>query len=267
MRKHDAGYALPELLAALMLLGVVLAGVTASFALHNRTQSQQRLAVATQQDLRMAMGVLTDTLRSAGYGVPTTSLAAWVPWVASFTTNPTITSGGSSPDAIAIAGSFGPAVAQLAADAAQGATTLSITMTNTGELDTGTRRLIQIGGAENAHVVTVGTNTITIDTNPTAASDQGLKRAHPAGTIIRRVDVVSFDVVTDTTTGVPYLRRDKNQGAGPQAVVEGIQGLQIATINLGRQYQMTLTARAAHADPITGSPLVRSLRTDVAVRN
>ena len=208
--------------------------------------------------------VLTDTLRSAGYGVPTTNLAAWVPWVASFTTNPTVTSGGSSPDAIAIAGSFGPAVAQLAADAAQGATSLSIT--DTGELDTGTRRLIQIGGAENAHVVAVGTDTITIDTNLTAASEQGLKRAHPAGTIIRRVDVISFDVVTDATTGVPYLRRDEHHGAGPQAVVEGIQGLQIVTVTAD-QYQITVTARAAHADAITGSPLVRSLRTDVAVRN
>ena len=70
MRAGQSGFTLTELLAVIFPMSLIAAGAVGFFASHNRTYVQQDLAVATEENLRAAMGMVTDTLRMAGCGAP-----------------------------------------------------------------------------------------------------------------------------------------------------------------------------------------------------
>ena len=81
-------------------------------------------------------------------------------------------------------GCFGATVSHLNADAAVNQTTLTL---NNGEgvnSNTTTLQDISIGAAENAKVINVNADTLTIDTNPTTAGDPGLLLLEPANTYV-----------------------------------------------------------------------------------
>jgi prepilin-type N-terminal cleavage/methylation domain-containing protein len=262
MWKKRAGFTLIELLAALLIMSIVMVGVIGVFSSQNKTYIQQDLTLAMEENLRIAMAMVTDNLRTTGYGVPTTSLSSWVPWVSGFTSNPQVTQGsGSNPDTISVAACTSQSVATLSVTAASGATSLSLS--STADLDASNKRLIQIGSSENAHVISVSGSSITIDTNPSSSGNQGLSRAYLTGTPICRVNVSTFDI--DTTNKA--LRLNENKGAGAQPAVEGISDLQITTVTASQQYQVALTARTEKTDPITGTYLTRSLTSDVTLKN
>jgi type II secretory pathway pseudopilin PulG len=264
-----AGFSLTELLISLPLMGLVLAGAIGVFASQNRTSTQQGLTVATEQNLRVGMDVVTEALRTGGYGVPTTNLPRWIPWVADFSNNPLIS--GTSPASISVAGCF-QEVAKLSAGTAAGATTLSLTSRVVGsgipEL-LSPSGLILIDGSENAQVTAVNGSSITIDTAPSTAGRQGLVRAYPQGAPICRVDVRTLSIYADAATGQPFLGVDIHRGSGPQRIAAGISNLAIATVESGkqRQYQITLTAQSAKIDPGSGAYLTRSLRSSVTFNN
>jgi hypothetical protein len=112
----------------------------------------------------------------------------------------------------------------------------------------------------------VSGNTIQIDTDPTAGGNQGIARNYLAGTPITRVDVFTFEVMVDEDTDRPWMRINKHRGTRDPAA-EGISDLQVATLVPGRRYQVTLTARSEGNDPITGELVVRTLSSDVRLRN
>ncbi len=269
MSPKAAGFTLIEFLVALLLTSVVLIGAAGAFASHTRTHGQQDLAVSMEENLRMSMDILTDTLRTAGYGVPTTNLASWIPWVAGFTSNPKIST--TNPVSVAVAGCTQQPIATLSAGAIIGATTLSVSSSVVGSspsslLDTFAKSLILLDGSENARVTAVNGSSITIDTDPALAANQGLLRAYPAGAPICRVDVLTFRVYTDETTGVPWLGLDANQGGGSQPVAEGISSVTIAAV-AAKQYQATLTARSHSLDRVTRAYLTRALQSNVTLKN
>ncbi|MGH7857491.1 MAG: hypothetical protein ACREQY_09180, partial [Candidatus Binatia bacterium] len=227
---------------------------------------QQAESVALEENLRMGLGTVADELRRAGYGLPPILLSAWVPWVSGFTTNPRIVQGsGSNPDTLSVAGCTSTPVATLSASAAED--DKSLTLSSTSGLNATNRRLIRIADAENAHVKSVSGSSVTIDTDPGKSSNQGLSRGYPAGTPVCRVDVLTFDVATDASTGLPALRLNRNQGAGPEAAVEGITDFQVTTVESGRRYAIALTARSERNDPFLGSFLTRQMSTGVTLKN
>jgi prepilin-type N-terminal cleavage/methylation domain-containing protein len=264
-RGRSAGFSAIEVLVSLLLLSIVLAGAVGVFATQNRTYIQQDLSVAMEQNLRVGMAIVTDAVRNAGYGVPTSNLSTWIPWVSGFTTNPTL-----SGSTLSVAGCTLSPVATLSAAAAAGATTLSLTSVSGSSIaslvNTESKRLILIGDSENAHVRTVSDSTISIDTNPVAAGVSGLSRSYPAGTPVCRVDVATFAVSTSGTTGVPWLGMDTNQGSGAQAAADGISALTVTAVS-AKQYQITLTARSENIDPVTRDYLTRTLTSNLTVKN
>lgn len=263
MRRRERAFALPELLAALLISSVLLVGVMDTLRTQHRIRLSQDVAVATDQSLRVASNVIADALRTAGYGVPRIALTSWVPWVSGFNTNPKITTGAT--DVLRVAGVLRAPVTQLTAPAIQGATVLTVATLPAGTLDTNRKRLILIGGTQHAHVKAATAVSLTIDTNPLVSGNQGLPRAFPLNTTIRRIDVQTFDIATDANG--PFLRRDENHGSGPQGIVEGIEDLGVQTIVAGREYDLTLSARSDRLDPITNAYLFRAFRTRVRMRN
>jgi prepilin-type N-terminal cleavage/methylation domain-containing protein len=263
-----AGFTMLELLVSMMLTGLVATAAVKVFSMQNKAYIQEDLVSSLEQNLRFGMAAVSDPLRSAGYGVPTTNLSSWIPWVTGFTANPMIS--GTGPQTISIASCFQD-VATVTSRAASGATTLLLTSSVSGKaltelLDTGNKRLILIDGSLNAQVTAVTASSVTIDTNPLTTGAQGLSRSVGPGTPVCRVDVKTFSITTDTTTGIPALGVDMRQGAGWQAMVEGLSNLTITT-TLPRQYQLTLTARTEQVDPLSNGYITRSLSTNVTLKN
>ena len=158
----------------------------------------------------------------------------------------------------------------LAAPADVGATTLTLASTDAnttiaGVLNTNDKRLIWIGDTQHALVTAVRDNSIEIDTDPTTHGSQGLARAYLPGTPISRIDVLTFRVVRDRQTGVPWLRIDRHRGT-QDAAAEGISDLQIVPLTADQQYQVTLTEQAAAGDMAAGAPATLTLSSAVRLR-
>ena len=267
--RDTGGFSLLEALVALLLVSIVLAGAVGAFATQTRSYRQQDLTTATQQNLRVAMGMVVDALRSGGYGAPDGDLSAWVPWVSGFASSPMIT--GTAPMTVSVASCFQAPLATLSAAVTGGATILSVATDIPGQsipdlLNRTTMSLILVGDSENAQVTNVTESALAIDTDPNTVGTQGLARGYPAGTPICRVDVHTFSISTDTITGVSWMAIDADQGAGPQPAIDGISHLTVTAV-AAHQYQVTLTARSESIDPMTQLYVTRSLSSNVTLRN
>jgi prepilin-type N-terminal cleavage/methylation domain-containing protein len=264
MRTRTAGFTLMEIVVTMCLLSIAMAAIVPVLASQNRVYLQQDARVAMEQNLRLGMGVATDALRNGGYGVPTANLASWIPWISGFSTNPKITTSGTN-QIISVASASVQSVASLASAASIGTTTLALT--SYSQVDASSKRLLLINGQENALIVTTNVSSVTVDTDPTVNGNQGLTHAYPQGTPVYRVDVVTFNVGTDATTGLSQLLRDQNQGAGALPAVDGITGLQVTTITAGKQYKLTLSATTPSVDPLTNQYLQGTLASNIALAN
>ena len=256
MWKRNTGVTLLELLVALSIVGFVMAGIIGTFVMQSQLYMSQGQMAEMEDNLRFGADFIADMLRTAGYGVPCDNMALWIPWVGGFTDNPDIVAG--TPDAFSVASGFEDPVAALSLDANEGDTQISLD--DTSALDTSSRRLILIGDTDNAHIVAVGA-TVTIDTDPTLAGNQGLSRAYFAGTPVRRIDVRTVSVVGNN------LVLNDNQGGGAQELASGISNFEVNPI-AGDQYELTLTGSVEVRDAQAGeSSIVRSLIADISMRN
>lgn len=73
----DQGFTLVEVLIAMLMGGIVLAAVMASFHVQHKTYLNQDEVVAMQQNARLAMDLLTQEIRQAGYD-PTDNAGAGI---------------------------------------------------------------------------------------------------------------------------------------------------------------------------------------------
>ena len=276
---ESCGFTLIELLVSMIMVATMMAGAVRLYLVQSRTNTQQDQSVAMEENLRLASAMVSDALRNARYAAPGGSNpSSWITSVANFTSNPLVTQGsGSNPDSLSVAACFQEPVAELSdcvgmpgCPAAIGVTSVSVTPRDpnanlTDLLDTSDKGLIRVGETEFAFVTSVNSTSIGVDTG-TAAGAQGIQKAHPAGAQICRVDVITFSIGNDPTTGLPRLLRDENQGGGAQPAAEGINDLQI-TLTPPKTYQVTLRGRSEGNDPMIGAPLQRSLASTITLRN
>ena len=256
MRSVSGGFTLIELLVTLAIVSIVLSGVVGSFAAQNRLYIRQDRLTELEANLRLGMDMATDLLRTGGSGVPCANLALWIPWVAGFAGNPDILAG--PPDTLSIAAVFQEPIATLTADAAAGATSLALSST-TG-LDIGSQSLLLIDWNEHIRV-TATQPSLTIDTDPTQAGNQGLSRPYLIGTPVSRVDVRTLWLDGDT------LVLDENQGSSPIDLVGNITNFE-ATPIFGDQYELAVTAAATVPNATPGMLTVtRDLVSIITVRN
>lgn len=270
MARAIRGFTMVEIMVAIALLLIVMSGVAGLYLAHRSARVSEDLSQTVEAQLRLGMDQLLFRLRNAGYGATWGNPTLWVTWVTpSFTSNPMVVQGAdaSTPDTISIGSCTSTPVARLAADAAAGATTL--TLDSAANLDSSSRSVIMISDSESAKILSKSGNTINIDANPdetAAPGAQGVSKIYRTGTPICRFDVVTFSVDTATAT----LRADLNQGANPQVIVDGIINMKIVTVTTGvvrPKYTITLTAHASAADPLTTTVAQRSLTSIATARN
>jgi prepilin-type N-terminal cleavage/methylation domain-containing protein len=274
MRAHSTasaigGFTLIEMLVATALLLVVMSGVSGLYLAHRNARIAEDLSQTVEAELRLAMDKLLFKLRNAPYGAGWGDPALWVNWTSALVVpgtsppvaaNPNVTLGidASTPDTLSVGSCTSTPIDSLAADAAAGATAL--TVTNGANFNNSSRSVILINDSESVKVLSVSGNTLNIDTDPdetVSPGAQGVSKVYRIGTPICRVDVVTYSVDTATAT----LREDFNRGAGPQVIVDGITNMKIAsdTTGVAPKYTIKLTARASATEPFTTTVAQRSL--------
>ena len=264
MKTSNGGFTLIEVLTSMLFLSVAVVGMGTLFTAYNHSFLQHSARVGVEENLRIGIDMVSDALRNANHRVPKSNLSSWITWVPSFTTNPKITVDADGNATLSIASATSQPVATVNTHINAGAT--SVVLSATTNLNTTSKSLIVIGDSEYALVTSVSGTTINIDTDPTVAGAQGSSRQYPDNTPVYRVDVTTFSIAADGT-GVSQLLRNLNQGAGTEAVVEGINVFTVATLIAGQQYRVTLTGRSAKLDPVTHEYLEESLNSAITMAN
>lgn len=235
-----AGFTLVEVLVALALSMILLAGVYSAFSMQDQAYRVQGQVTDMQQRARAAADQVVDDLQMAGYGLPASGIGSWVTWVA-MTDDPEITDGaGGAPDTVSIAAAF-DAAGSLAADAPAGTGVLVLGSGEGSRFNTTDRSVFFLGRNRTGVVLGVVGDVLAVDMDPAAGGIQGLGMDYPAGTPIEAVKVVTYRLSGTT------LVRDENQGAGEQPVVDGIDDFQVS--RAGDTVTVGLTARTEKADP------------------
>jgi prepilin-type N-terminal cleavage/methylation domain-containing protein len=252
-KRRLSGFSLTELMVALVVTSLAMVSVI-SFHVGNKVRaSSEELKIEVQQNLRLALDRVLSSLRNSNYGIPTGGITPWINWVGGFNANPLVTAG--PPPTISVASCGLQPTTTLANSVPVGST--SLVLGSAAEFNATTKRMLYIDDFESAIVRAVGSNTITIDTDPMTAGNQGTVRAYPAGTTICRVDVTTYSINSARRT----LRMDLNQGAGPVELADGITDMSVVVATGGAQlqYTVTLTGQSSKKDPTTNSLITATL--------
>ena len=109
-KEKQKAFTLVELLIAMAIALVVIAGISSTFISQRKTYDVQEQISEMLQNGRAAMGIMSNEIRMTGYGAPTTNLSSWITWVSgvTFDSNPKIEDGAGAlgSDIIHIAGCF-----------------------------------------------------------------------------------------------------------------------------------------------------------------
>lgn len=254
------GVTLIELLVALVISTVLVAGIYRTFISTQRSYTVQDQVVQMQQNVRAAINKMMREIRMVNFGrivsfdqSSGTYVSAILPinipgppprvFSAVLTTNP---------DEITIIGGFeqvktgtGAPIAVASFDPSVPSITLSDA---TGEFDGGNSRLLSIGGEESFIVQSRAGRTLTLDRHP----------ANPIGHFIFKIHSVRYYV-----DGNQVLRRDEFTGSRNQPLADNIESLQFQYLKADRtqtlipnsttSIQMTITAKTKDPDPDYGS--------------
>jgi hypothetical protein len=141
-----------------------------------------------------------------------------------------------------------------------------------GNFDTGSRKVIYIGKCETARIVGISGNTLTISVHPTL-SGAGLRNGYPVGTPIELVKVVTYSWGTMSSARPygHYLKRFENDGSGiaewQKMIAGNIEDIQLTPDNKTcRDFTITITGRTSaedfrYTDPVKGDHYRRNTIT------
>lgn len=263
LRKKQNGFTLVELLVTLAVALIVIASLSSSFVFQQKTYDRQQQINEMVQNARAAMDLMSSELMMTGYGVTSTALSTWLNWAGvTFGNDPVVIEDGAGAlgsDIINVAGCFDGPATTLSANASSGDTTLSVA--DGSEFNTTTKSNICINGIERAVVTGVSGDTLTIDTDPGTAGNQGLSDSYDTSAMtvdICVVKIISYSIVqeTDASGNTVYtLKRNENLGAGRQPLAENVIDLQVANTTTNASGKIIswdinpLTAQTDKVDP------------------
>jgi prepilin-type N-terminal cleavage/methylation domain-containing protein len=257
------GFTLIELLVGVVLSSLVSLALYNLLVSQNRTYALQDDVSEMQQNLRIASERISRDLTMAGFGKPSrlgTSTWPQLNGISGLDFSIRVTGG----NTLDIVGCLDPADGQAAGALAVGATTITLQPGGGASFNTTTKSDISIGGHENAKVVSVAGDTLTIDTNPIVAGNQGLTYGYPAGVPIYAVKYVTYSVDTSDPSA-PVLRVDEHRGAGQQQVAQYIE-VENVTMT-GNALDLTFTGRTRNPDRTTNQYTRLQIQNRIYLRN
>ncbi len=209
--KNRKGIALIELLIALVISALLIAGLYRTFVGQQKTYIVQEQVVDMQQNVRIAISRMMSEIRMAGFGGLEDVLN--LPNGVNGFTQP-ITG---AQNTITIVGGFlqvrrdnGEPI--LVASASGNQITLNYA---TDRFDGNAHRFISIGGLESNQVVSRNVRNLILE--------KPLRLNHPAGTPIFKIQAITYSI--GMSVGKMNLLRNENTGGGNQPVAENIENL------------------------------------------
>jgi prepilin-type N-terminal cleavage/methylation domain-containing protein len=242
--KEDKGVTLIELLIALVISAIIVAGLYRTFVYQQKSYAVQEQVADMQQNVRVAINRMMREIRMAGFG-GVDQVLGLVNGVNGFTQ--AITPGA---DTITIVGGFKQIRRDngdpITVDSVSGNTVTLDYTPDAEEFKTPAKRFISIGGVE-SHKFEIDGKVLTLNST--------LRVKHLKGTPIFKVQAITYQVLKEIKDGKDTftLKRNENTGGGFQPLAENIESLQFEYFDASgnptvtpadvRMVQVTLTAR------------------------
>jgi prepilin-type N-terminal cleavage/methylation domain-containing protein len=286
MMKQSKGVTLIELLIALVISAVLIAGIYRTFIHQQRSYATQEQVADMQQNVRVAINRMMREIRMAGFGGKNENTNGNNDIITVFVAvngfaniinpvNDTIVDG-INHDQITVIGAFRQ-IGTLATAANAGATTVDINYGGGSiKFETAKKRYMCINGRYNYEVVPAAGNPITL------AKPAALNESHLAGEPVFLVEAITYGLEKNPQ-GNLVLFRDTNTGGGNQDVAENIENLQFRYVLADttevdlpanpqdvRGVRITIQARTRLSDPELkegGGFRKRTLNTYIDLRN
>jgi prepilin-type N-terminal cleavage/methylation domain-containing protein len=284
--KSSCGISLIEILIALVISAILIAGIYRMFIRHQKTYITQEQVADMQQNVRIAINKMIREIRMAGFGGKNNNLDGENDIIKGFVNvngflniiNPSneVVVDGIVHDQITVAGAYDQ-VGTLAASSSRGSNTITVTYADNDQRCDNPREIyLCLNGRDNYRIQPTSENQISL-------ADKGsLKEDHVRGEPVFLVKAITYGLRKDPH-GVWVLFRDENTGGDRQTVAEHIENLQFRYVLADgkemdmppnpkeiRGIRMTITARTQMEDPeVMGEDRFRrrTLTTYVDLRN
>ena len=290
------GLTLIELLIALVISAILIAGIYRTFVSQQKSYATQEQVADMQQNVRVAINKMIREIRMAGFGGKNENTSGnndiinvfgnvngFANIVNAVDNSPRPDNVGNS-DEITIVGAY-TQIGTIGADVGAGSTTLTVNYTGGPQFDKGYRKYMCINGRYNYEVVPAAGNPVTLAktlTNPAGT----LNEAHLAGEPVFLIRAIRYGLRVDAN-GVPVLFRDlypNTVATQRDTVAEYVEDLQLRYVLVDttevdvpanptdvRGVRITVQARTRMSDPDlkdgAGGFRRRTLTTYVDLRN
>jgi type IV pilus assembly protein PilW len=272
-KMNRKGMTLIELLVALTISGVLLAGVYRTFISQQHTFTVQDQVVDMQQNVRLAINRMTRELRMAGFGRMDDAFFGKVNGKGGGKVHATfediVTPGGGG-NSVTVVGAY-QAITTLSANAPMGSGTISVNDLSGCDIDK--KQYISINGVESHQIHKITGNQIEFKGGETLSAD------YLAGDPVFLVVAITYSI--GIFEGKSCLLRDDHLGAGAQPVAENVESLQFAYLDANgnvtanpadiRMIQVNIVVTTDKADPDlakAGDSLRRrTLASNIQLRN
>ncbi len=249
--KKEKGLTLIELLIALVISALLIAGLYRTFIDQQKTFTVQEQVVDMQQNIRAGINRMMTEIRMAGFG--NVSMVLPVSY-STGTFNNVLNLNTPAAGSLTIVSSIDE-TSTLAAEGGIGQNQVTVSTLTDGQgnalFDTGNRKYISIGGVESHRITSIDSGTSTI----TLSGPLGFY--HPAGTPVYIIRALSYQVAS--VNGTHTLMRDEHLGDGPQPQADNIEDLQFTYLDANenptlnpldiRIIRVALRARTERQDP------------------
>jgi prepilin-type N-terminal cleavage/methylation domain-containing protein len=236
------GMTLIELLVALGVSGILVAGVYRTFVSQQHTFTVQDQVVDMQQNLRLAINRMTRELRMAGFGRMDAAFFGGGGMHGLY--NNVVTPGGGGNSVTVVEGYQTLIPTTLSVNAMTGSN--SIFVNDTSSFDTAAKKYISINGWESHQISTIIGNEIKFPGTDKLTND------HLQGGRVYLVMAITYSI--GPFEGKSCLLRDDHLGAGPQPVSENIENLQFAYFD-------------ANGNPTANPPDIRMIQVNIVARS
>jgi prepilin-type N-terminal cleavage/methylation domain-containing protein len=249
----EKGVTLIELLVALAISAILIAGIYRAFIHQQKTYATQEQVADMQQNVRVAINRMMREIRMAGFGIEQNILP--VTFQGGTRTYPNIV----NPDLpnageFTIVSAIGGSASLTAQPNTGGLLSNQIQVSSIAEFDITKnidRKYISIGGLESHFITAIDVPnrvlTLNTDVNRVYKTD--------GTTLVFAIRAISYQIFIDAL-GRPILRRDENIGGGFQPVADNIEAIEFRNpdgstpLNPNSlSMQVAVTARTERADP------------------
>ena len=286
--KASRGVTLIELLIALVISSILIAGLYRTFVSQQASYATQEQVVDMQQNVRVAINQMIREIRMAGFSGKGDNAPGINDIINVFKNVNGFTSIITPVDETTVDGITHDQITVLAAyvvkdgdvltlDALAKSGDKTVTLNGSAPFDGDKKKYLCLGGQYLYEVESAAGNVVTLkDTNP-------LGEDHLKGDTVFMVKAITYGLRMDTDGVTPVLFRNENTGGGRQPLAENIENLQFRYLLADgtetdapgdptqiRGVRIMITARTQRSDPQSKEPggfLRRTINTYVDVRN